>query len=286
MNLVVFFVIFVDLRVFVVAFAFTRATDAPEGAFRYDRRSMFDEACAVIEQALDGGARQQIVAEVSRSRDFRTALVRLRDSMRSNVWKAGATEISSRQNRPDLRRPDAPRRLSRDARLGRHRGQGQRGHHPGRRPELPRSSSAAAATTDAAVLAILLDYYFLHVLALLSLRVWDEGDADANLGRLGQLLDAAAGAGRQRPAVRRQRRNAAADRDLALRDRRARLRQLLAKGEDAQPVAPDERGARPRGEHGQPPAIRLRGDVRERHGHHAQRQRRPTTRGCAFRWRR
>ena len=39
----------------------------------------------------------------------------------------------------------------------------------------------AAATTDAAVLAILLDYYFMHVLALLSLSVWDEGDADANL---------------------------------------------------------------------------------------------------------
>ena len=30
---------------------------------------------------------------------------------------------------------------------------------------------------------MLLDYYFMHVLALLAVRVWDEGDADANLDR-------------------------------------------------------------------------------------------------------
>ena len=39
-----------------------------------------------------------------------------------------------------------------------------------------------------AVLAILLDYYFMHVLALLSVRIWDEGDADENLDRVGELL--------------------------------------------------------------------------------------------------
>jgi hypothetical protein len=47
--------------------------------------------------------------------------------------------------------------------------------------------------TDPRVLAILLDYYFLHVLALLSLRVWDDGDANANLGRLQRTLDALQG---------------------------------------------------------------------------------------------
>lgn len=41
---------------------------------------------------------------------------------------------------------------------------------------------------DRAAPAILLDYYFFHVLTLLSLRVWDEGDADANLDRLDTLL--------------------------------------------------------------------------------------------------
>jgi len=45
-----------------------------------------------------------------------------------------------------------------------------------------------SSPANAAVVAILLDYYFVHVLALLSLRVWDEGDADANFDRLGELL--------------------------------------------------------------------------------------------------
>ena len=51
--------------------------------------------------------------------------------------------------------------------------------------------------------AILIDYYFMHVLSLLSLRVWDEGDADANLDRVRHAAAAAAGPGRQRPAVLR-----------------------------------------------------------------------------------
>lgn len=47
--------------------------------------------------------------------------------------------------------------------------------------------------TDRRVLAIILDYYFLHVLALMSLRVWDNGDANANLDRLGELVAALQG---------------------------------------------------------------------------------------------
>jgi len=149
---------------------------------------MFDEACAVIEQALDGGTRQQIVAEVSRSRDFRTALIRLRDSMRSNVWKAGASEFHlgrTVRTYDSLTRQDGfhvmhdwdgiADRVNEDTipvdvlnYLAEQRGGGE---------------------TDAAVLSILLDYYFLHVLALLSLRVWDEGDADVRLRRLGRLLE-------------------------------------------------------------------------------------------------
>jgi len=149
---------------------------------------MFDEACAVIERALDGDVRQQIVADVSRSRNFRTALTRLRDSMRSNAWKAGAEEFHlGRMVRvyDGLTRQDGfhvmhdwdgiADRVNEDTipvdvltYLAEQRGGGE---------------------TDAAVLSILLDYYFLHVLALLSLRVWDDGDADVRLRRLDQLLE-------------------------------------------------------------------------------------------------
>ena len=45
-----------------------------------------------------------------------------------------------------------------------------------------------AAPSDAVSLAILVDYYFVNLLALLSLRIWDEGDADANLDRVNLLL--------------------------------------------------------------------------------------------------
>jgi hypothetical protein len=38
------------------------------------------------------------------------------------------------------------------------------------------------------VLAVLLDYYFMHILALVALRIWDEGDADRNLERMDGLL--------------------------------------------------------------------------------------------------
>src|SRR5439155_23519874 len=47
--------------------------------------------------------------------------------------------------------------------------------------------------TSPRALGMLLDYYYFHVLQLLSLRIWDEGDADANLDRLSVLLSALQG---------------------------------------------------------------------------------------------
>ena len=45
-----------------------------------------------------------------------------------------------------------------------------------------------AGPPDPRVLAMLVDYYFLHVLALLSLRIWDDGDPDDNLVLLDRVL--------------------------------------------------------------------------------------------------
>jgi hypothetical protein len=42
---------------------------------------------------------------------------------------------------------------------------------------------------DRTGLGILLDYHFMHLLALLTVRIFDDGDADANLRRVGSLLD-------------------------------------------------------------------------------------------------
>lgn len=42
---------------------------------------------------------------------------------------------------------------------------------------------------DPVVPAVLLDYYFMHLLSLLTLRAWDDGQADENLDRVGALLE-------------------------------------------------------------------------------------------------
>lgn len=46
----------------------------------------------------------------------------------------------------------------------------------------------AIGRSETRVLAILLDYYFVYVLALLTLRAWDEGNADCNFDTMSQLL--------------------------------------------------------------------------------------------------
>jgi hypothetical protein len=51
----------------------------------------------------------------------------------------------------------------------------------------------SAGPSEKTVLAILLDYYFFYVLALLALRAWDEGDASENLDRVSRLLGALQG---------------------------------------------------------------------------------------------
>ena len=49
------------------------------------------------------------------------------------------------------------------------------------------------APVEPVVLGILLDYYYMHLLALVALRIWDEGDADRNLDRVDGLLAALQG---------------------------------------------------------------------------------------------
>ena len=147
----------------------------------------FDHACTLVATALNGTARQEIVAEVSKAKDLGTGLLKLRDAMRANTFKAGPHQVfldrmirafdgrsraegfhilhdwdgAAQQVNPDVIAVDVLHFLV-----------NQRG-------------SEEAGTIEA---AILLDYYFMHVLALLSMRVWDEGDANANLDRLNVLL--------------------------------------------------------------------------------------------------
>lgn len=149
--------------------------------------STFDACCDEIHRALTSSFRHDIVADASEEPALGKALLRLRDGMRSNVWKVGAQPL-------DLER--VIQKYDRKTRqIGFHvlndwDGIGDRVNDD----TIPvdvlhylvdrRGSEPATAAT----LGILLDYYFMHVLALLSVRVWDEGDADANLNRVDELL--------------------------------------------------------------------------------------------------
>jgi hypothetical protein len=151
----------------------------PEGAF--------DRACALLQALLEGPIRREIVTDVSKSRTLRAALLRLRGAMRSNVWK------------PEVGRINLDRIITNYDSRTRHDGFHVLHDWDGRADHVSESTipidvlnylifARGAGPPQGEVLAILLDYYFLHVLALLSLRVWDEGNADVNLDRVNDLL--------------------------------------------------------------------------------------------------
>lgn len=148
----------------------------------------FEAACSLVEKALKGDLRREMVAELSRAADMRRSLLRLRDAMRAHEWGSSAARLTL-----DRLVAEYDRRTREEGLHALHDWDGkadrvnddsipvdvlnflvvQRGDEP----------------ADAVVPAILLDYYLLYLLALLSLRIWDSGDPDENLDRLGRLLD-------------------------------------------------------------------------------------------------
>ena len=153
----------------------------------------FDAACALIEPALAGGARREILAGLSGgARDFKEALWRLRGAMRAHTWKTAGLRLNL-----DEVVAKYDRRTRQDGFHVLHDWDGKADHvNDDIIPVdvldflIARRGSEAP---DTASLAIVLDYYFLHLLALLALRIWDEGDPDANLDRLNVLLEALQG---------------------------------------------------------------------------------------------
>ena len=152
----------------------------------------FDDGCALLESALTGPARREIVAEVAAAKDFGRALVRLRDHMRANVWPAAAQRI------------DLERIVSTFDHTTRQDGFHVLHDWDGKADRVNEDTIPVDVLTylierrggqaaDPRALAILVDYHFFHILALFSLRIWDEGDADANLDRVSRLLTALQG---------------------------------------------------------------------------------------------
>ena len=57
------------------------------------------------------------------------------------------------------------------------------------------AAKRGAEAPDRATISVLLDYYYVHLLSLLTVRVWDEGDADGNLESVDSHLHVLQGPG-------------------------------------------------------------------------------------------
>jgi hypothetical protein len=147
----------------------------------------FDDTCGVLETVLAGPTRQSIVDESIRAGSLKAALEKLRDGMRSNVWKIG--------NHPF----DLARVIHKYDRKSRQIGFHVLHDWDGLADKVNDDTipvdvlhylidKRGAEPATASPLAVLLDYYFMHLLAVLSIRIWDEGDPDANLDRVDALL--------------------------------------------------------------------------------------------------
>ena len=147
----------------------------------------FASVCDALEEALAGEFRVEVVRQLPSSGTLGAALARLREAMRGDVWSFGEARLTLA-----LAVREYDRRTRDDGFHALHDWDGVAAHV---NPETITvdvldyvAGQRGGDAFDPVVPAILIDYYFMHVLSLLALRVWDEGDADANLDRVGTLL--------------------------------------------------------------------------------------------------
>jgi hypothetical protein len=154
----------------------------------------FGRACAQVEAAMQPQIRAAILDEAASAPSLGRALAVLADGMRSNVWLRGPDRIDLQKV---VREFDRRTRQEGFHVLNDWDGKAGRVNEETIPLDVLRylSSKRGSEPVDRPALAILLDYYFVHLLSLLSLRVWDEGDADENLSRVHALLELLQGHG-------------------------------------------------------------------------------------------
>jgi len=146
----------------------------------------FDQAAGLVEAALQGNTRRQIVAGLS-ARTLGASLAGLRDAMRTHRFRAGASQICLERAVTSF---DSRTRADGFHILHDWDGVAQRTNPDIIPIDVLHFIAGQRGADDASdvELAILLDYYFMHVLALLTMRIWDDGDPDENLERLNAML--------------------------------------------------------------------------------------------------
>ena len=145
----------------------------------------FVDVCHLIHAVM--AVRPDILAHAAEARSLQHALLRLREGMRTHVWHVGSQRIDLSAAVADY---DARGRAEGLHAINDWDGVADRVNHDTIAVDVlnfvirMRGQEPPAWPT----LAILLDYYIFYLVALLSLRGWDQGDPEENLGRLDALL--------------------------------------------------------------------------------------------------
>ncbi len=154
--------------------------------------SSFTDACALIEQLVTGTVRQTMAVALADAPTLGASLGRLRDHFSANAFDVDGRFVS------------LDRVIRAFDRATRSEGFHVLHDWDGKSDRVNENSIPVDVLDyivrlrgddppDAGTAALLLDYYLVHVLELFSLRAWDAGDADANLDRIGVLLQALQG---------------------------------------------------------------------------------------------
>lgn len=147
----------------------------------------FDAACSLVEAVLRSDARREAVASAAHAATLRIALEQLEAALAANVWPSGGRriELAAVIDEFDIR-------TRRDGFHALHDWDGVAARVNAE--TIPVDvlryliDERGGDPPDATALAVLIDYHFLYVLGLLSLRVWDEGDPSRNFDRVTGLL--------------------------------------------------------------------------------------------------
>jgi hypothetical protein len=164
---------------------------------RAGSEGVFIDACLRLGSILNGPARDEIVTDICRSKNLPASLLLLRRAMRSNSFKTRKSKISLDKVVKGL---DAKARDDGFNVLHDWDGKADKLNQEIIPVDVLNYALTAGeigntGRTDRKAPAVLLDYYFVYLLALLSLRIWDEGGADENLDRLNHLLELLHGSG-------------------------------------------------------------------------------------------
>ncbi len=144
---------------------------------------------ATLEETLSGEARRRIVDEVSKARTFDRAVRHLRDGMRAHAFESGGAPLFSGRW---VKAFDVATRRDGFHALHDWDGKADRFNDDIIPVEVANFAERMIRPADHArarsAIAFLLDYYLVHLLGLLALRAWDEGDPNANLDTFTRLL--------------------------------------------------------------------------------------------------